>query len=177
MKKLLKYKAGSKLRDREGMTIVEILMAIIVLLLVTAMVTTAIDLGIKHYRRSTMRSEARVLNATLIKAVQDELRYAEEISSPAGSGIGGFKYKSKSRVMNNEVYFDYGSGGELLLKKVSDGSGVGLVSSKSYVFDIKPELTISWSESDRLFSCELKIKEDAGAELVSSTFGVKPLNG
>lgn len=63
-----------KQKKKAGLTMVELLCALAVLLLVAACMVVGVSLAIRSYDRSLASSEAQVLCATLQTTVSDELR-------------------------------------------------------------------------------------------------------
>ena len=69
-----------KLRSRRGMTLTEVLMALLILSLVTVGMAAGIGASLQVYRQATEASDAQMLASTLSTALMDELRYARDIS-------------------------------------------------------------------------------------------------
>ena len=79
-----------RLRNKKGMSIVELLSAIAVMLLVTVVLVTGVRLGVKAYTKSVSMSEAQILCTTLTTAVSDELRYAGTVHIDESGSVGFF---------------------------------------------------------------------------------------
>ena len=75
------FGARKKLQSKYGLSIVELLSAIIVMLLVTATLVIGVRLGVKAYVESVSMSEAQILCSTLTTTISDELRYADTIKA------------------------------------------------------------------------------------------------
>ena len=69
-----------KLRSRRGLTLTELLVAMLILSLVTVGVATGISASLRVYRQATETSDAQMLTSTLSTALMDELRYARDVS-------------------------------------------------------------------------------------------------
>lgn len=65
-----------KLKDNGGLTLVEMLCAVAILVLLCLMMNTGIGMAVKTYRDITAESEAELLVSTLSDALADKLRYA-----------------------------------------------------------------------------------------------------
>lgn len=65
-----------KLKDNGGLTMVEMLCAVAILVLLCLMMNTGINMAVKTYRDITAESEAELLVSTLSDALADKLRYA-----------------------------------------------------------------------------------------------------
>lgn len=72
-----------KLCSRRGMTLTEVLMALLVLSLVTVGVATGVIASMRVYRQATEASDAQMLASTLSTALMDELRYARVVKGTA----------------------------------------------------------------------------------------------
>lgn len=70
-----------KLRSRRGMTLSEVLMAMLILSLVTVGMAAGIGASLRVYRQATEASDAQMLASTLSTALMDELRYARDIQA------------------------------------------------------------------------------------------------
>ena len=79
-----------KQKKQAGMTLVELLCALAVLLLVSACMVLGVSLAVKSYERSVTHSEAQVLCATLQATVSDELRYSGTLYYREGRLVGFF---------------------------------------------------------------------------------------
>ena len=70
-----------KLRSRRGMTLTEVLVALLILSLVTVGVAAGVGASVRVYRQATEASDAHMLASTLSTALMDELRYARDIQA------------------------------------------------------------------------------------------------
>lgn len=69
---------GRALRGRSGYTLVELLAALVVLSLMTAMVSTGVSAGARAYERAQFSSQADMLSATVNTALSDAFRFMYE---------------------------------------------------------------------------------------------------
>lgn len=76
-----------KLKSRRGVTLSELLVAIALLSILSAMVVTGIGTSMRVYRASVSASRAQTALATLTSAVGDEVRLAQEVSTDAGGNV------------------------------------------------------------------------------------------
>ena len=74
-------KPCKKLRAQRGMTLTELLVALLILSLVTVGVAAGVGTSLRVYRQATAASEAQMLASTLSAALMDELRYARDIQA------------------------------------------------------------------------------------------------
>ena len=73
--------AKNKLRSRRGVSLTEMLTAVLVLSLVTLVVAAGVNSATSVYRRSVALSDAQTLSSTLSIALMDELRYARDVET------------------------------------------------------------------------------------------------
>lgn len=154
-----------RLRNKKGMSIVELLSSIAVMLLVAAVLVTGVRLGVRAYTKSVSMSQAQVLCSTLTTAVSDELRYAGNIYLDennemqkffvSGKGLGTFGSDSEGHVTF---------------------AGKPLLGKASYPYGLKAEVTVNMDGSEKIFNAEVKVMSKNNNVLSGSTFQVKPLN-
>lgn len=155
MKKRLK----NKLRAKRGMTLTEVLVAVLILSLVTVGVAAGVSSSVKVYRKSVQFSESRTLCATLSQAVMDELRYATDIGS-----------QSTNPTFTNQ------SGESVAIAAVEGQLKVGnraLVSTGAYN---KMTAAVEYTYASGIFEVELTIKDNGGNTIHSTTFSVSTFN-
>lgn len=68
-----------KLKQNNGFTISELLIATLIVLLTSGMLITCIQLGMRQFYKQSQKSEAHMLCTMLSTAVQDELSYASNV--------------------------------------------------------------------------------------------------
>ena len=72
-----------------GLTLVETLCAVAILVLLGLLVNTGLNLAMRGYRELTAQSELELLGSTLTSALADELRYAREVETEAEGSVLG----------------------------------------------------------------------------------------
>ena len=82
-----------KLRERRGITLSEMLVALAILGLVCLAVAGGLSASLGIYRDSVALSDAQTLASTLTQALMDDLRFARDFQTDAG---GGLSYTSPS---------------------------------------------------------------------------------
>lgn len=127
-----------KLNAEDGLTLVELLAATVVLILLGLLLNTGLQMTVRSYRTITAQSEVELLLSTAVDTLADDLRYAREV---VGSGTS-FTYNSDSYGANTSFTLDekgqivanglrvlptgaYGSGGAYKVTKLAvtfDGS-------------------------------------------------------
>ena len=148
-----------RLKDNKGMSIVELLSAIAVMVLVTAMLVTGVRLGVKAYTKSM--SEAQILCTTLTTAVSDELRYAGTINvDNNGNMISFFSQNGLGTFTSDEGIVQL--------------AGKPLLSKSAYPYGLKAEVTVTMN-SNRVFKAKVTVKSKNDIELSGNEFEVKPI--
>ena len=150
----------------KGFTLVEMLCTIVIILLISALVVTGVQLGVRSYHRSVSDSEAQVLCSTLTTAISDELRYAGTVHL-----TGGTRFSFFSQRYGDDAAFTVNSDGQVLL------SGNKLIPSKAYAYGARARLAIEYDPREGRFTVTLSIydREDSH-ELTNNSFEVKLLN-
>lgn len=78
-----------KLKDSAGLTLVEALCAVLILVLLSLMLNTGLSMAMKTYLNLTAESETQILLNSLTNAIAAELRYAREVSGDADPTYNG----------------------------------------------------------------------------------------
>lgn len=74
-----------KLKSRRGMSLGELLCAVLILTLVSSGMASAVSLGVRQYQQSMRTSEAKVLCSTLEAVLRSELAYTTQIKLDGGN--------------------------------------------------------------------------------------------
>ncbi len=165
-------KLREKLRARRGMTLSEMLVAVLILGLVTVGVSAGVSASLRVYRESTALADAQTLSSTLSIALMDEMRYAQGVqglhNDGGHSGIEYTTFTSATFGPNVQVGLD-GNGHVTVGGKELIGSGAyaGLE-----VGDIHVDYGV-----DGCFHVQLQINRADGGGKYTHEFSVRPLNG
>lgn len=172
--------------NKKGLTLVELLVTVILMILVTGMITLAIDFGVRSFNKSNREAEGQILCATLATSVKDELRYAKNIT---GADLSTVKFFSTNLSLKNCSFsitdkdgLPATSGGFIMLstlKGEDDLVHYDLVPKKTYVYDLKAKFT-----TFELVSTQPKPKYKVGIQVITQDnqiiaeeiFVVEPLN-
>lgn len=82
---------SKKLNCESGLTLVEMLCAVVILILLGLLLNTGLQMAARSYWDLTAHSEAQLLLSTAVDALADELRCARRVTE---DGTGGFTYAS-----------------------------------------------------------------------------------
>ncbi len=149
----------------------EMLCVIVVLILVSGLLATAVRLGSETFRESVSYSEAQLLCSSLKLAVSDELRYAGRVENEG---------ESPSFFSRNYGFgsFDTNDDGQLTFA----GSNK-ILGSTAYPYGMRAEIDIDYTEIKDdigikgLFDVTLSVKNrDESLTLAESKFQVKQVN-
>ncbi len=163
-----------KIKTKQGMSIVELLSAIAVMLLVSVVLVTGVRLGVKAYTKSVSMSEAQVLCSTLTTIVSDDLRYAGTVypNSTADDGTTVLKLFVHGK---GEGYYKSDDDGQVVFHRDTEGDAK-LLGKGSYPYGLKAEVTVKLKD-DNTFTAEVKVTSKSDNVLSQNTFEVKPVNG
>lgn len=80
-----------KLRDSQGLTLVEMLCATLILIMLALLIGSGTHMATDNYRRMVLRSEMEILRSNLCDALADELRYASDIEVGADGALTSYR--------------------------------------------------------------------------------------
>ncbi|WP_408069810.1 hypothetical protein [Butyrivibrio sp. JL13D10] len=157
-----------------GFSILEMLLAVVILLLATQLVTGAMDLAAKRYIESTNRSKAQMIMSTLSDFVRSTLTTAsdivleDEMSFIDGSGLVGGRCVLQ------------GDGTSICLKNLKTGDSYYPIvgSEDGGPFDYANNLRVSYKTSPSredekiIFNYEITVEDKNGKQLASGKYAV-----
>ena len=77
----------SRLKSSRGMTFMELLCAVLILMMSTALVLVGVNLALTTYRANMEASEAQVLYSTLTTVISDKLRYCGTVETAEDGAV------------------------------------------------------------------------------------------
>lgn len=165
-----------KIKNRQGVSLTETLVALIFCLMTFALVCTAISAASRQLKALTMHSEAKMLCSTLTTAVEDELRFAQNV---AGSDIDSIVYDNSGRASSNAVRVSFiNDNGNIKLQDSAssdtDAAKYILIPAANYTQGIKASLQLYWS--NKCFTGMVTVTDSSDNELCSQSFAVRPMN-
>lgn len=154
-----------KLRESSGLTLVEMLCAVAVLILLGLMLNTGMQMAVRSYRTMIARSETQLLLFTLADALSDDLRYAQEVETGTGGELLSYQDASGGTVSltvgaDGQAY----AGGKRLLPPGAYGNGAYGVQT----------MDISFAEG--CFAVKLKVGQRTGDIQAETALTVRCLN-
>lgn len=181
----------NKLKNSIGFTLSEVLVAVLIMVLASIGMVTAVVLSNNQLTKQTRLSEANELYTTLSSLITNELRYTNEISFGNGNYVSSFyssTYAQKNTTVNPSLVLVDKEGNIIEDDINSNVYGyLGLGSEKPYKllvgvstygsYDLGANATIQYNQSLNLFTVTLQIGVITTEEqLLSYTFNVRPMN-
>ncbi|MGN0169639.1 MAG: prepilin-type N-terminal cleavage/methylation domain-containing protein [Lachnospiraceae bacterium] len=175
-----------KIRSNSGMSLLEMLCAVMILLLVSGGMTTAVSLAARQYQISMRGSEAQVLCSTLKTVIANELAYTTDIRVDTlnESGEGNVKmFQSQNYVIkgNLSTLMTDESGingyGQILLGNSADtGESMNILGKASYSNGLLAKISsVTYSNRTCCFTLHISIGYD-GTEYYGEDFQVLNVN-
>lgn len=162
-----------KLRSEEGLTLVELLCTVVILMLLGLMLDTGLQMALHSYQDMTAQSEAQLLLSTLSDALANDLRYAREVGTDADGNLE--TYHSDSYGSGVRLKIDNGqvkAGGKRVLPAGAYGNGVYRVAPRGGGTDGFLDVTYA----DGLFTVKLKVEQPNGTVSAETEFTVRCLS-
>lgn len=164
-----------KLRANRGVTLVEMLACVVILILLGLMLHTGIQMAVKSYHHITVESETELLLSTITDALADDLRFAREVvteevqgdSETAGKKLVSYNSDSYGLAVQPEIN-EEGQiliGGMKLLPAGAYGNGTYEVKAMDIFYD------------DVCFMIQLKVGEKGGMISAETQVTIRCLNG
>ncbi len=163
-----------KLKNKSGLTLVEMLCCVVVMLLVSIGMVNGVSLAVRNYESSLMSSESQVLCSTLTNLVSDELRYSGAVNWEAAP------IRFYSRTYGSECIFSQNDSKQVTLNEIQrDGTpaqrGYKLLPNRSYHLGMRANVTLSKAK-DNIFSVTILVTDSKNRELARNEFEVEKLN-
>lgn len=154
-----------KLREKSGLTLVEMLAAVAVLILLGLMLNTGMQMAVRSYRTMIAHSEVQLLLSTLADALGDDLRYAQEVETDAGGKLRTYQDASGDTVSlvigpDGQAY----AGDKRVLPPGAYGRGA---------YEVK---TMEIGFAEECFTVALEVGQKTGEISDERTFMVRCLN-
>lgn len=165
---------SGKLRAERGLTIVELLCAVLILILLGLLLNVGLQLAMHSYQAVTARAESRLLLSSLSEALADDLRYARDVETDADGNL--ISYSSDS----------YNSAGRASLEISAETGQVmagdmhvlpgGAYGNGNYTVQ-KMEITCKTLPEGCFFTVKLRVGQAVGNIGAETEFTVRCLSG
>ncbi len=187
------------LREKKGFTFTELLVATLIMLLATGVLTTTLVLAIKHFFESTQRTEAQFLCGSLAEFIEDELSFSVVTDS------SDLKWSKGTHNMGSNICF-YVHGADGSYTKITDGT-IGqygklvingdnfkddggnpkyfkVVTDGSYEvehlrgYSLEAGMSLTWDSTNNWYLVKLRVVDEKDKDtLAEAEFTVKPAVG
>lgn len=155
----------NKLRDQKGLTMVELLVTVVIVLLFSGLVAVGADAGVRSFRTSMADAQAQELCSTLTTALSDKLRYCTVEND-------------KNRIFFQDVGYVDGTVGNVFSVN-DDGQlelgGKRFLGKAAYPQGLKIN-SFSISFADNTFTVSFQIVNRERIAMASADFQVKRIN-
>lgn len=159
-----------KVRESKGLTLVEMLCATLILILLTLVLNTGMQMALESYRRMVLHSEVNLLLSSLSDAVADELRYASDVTPIAPGGTTPANVTYNSLLYGKETKLSVGDGTDgknngQIYAILQNGTPIPVLPDGSYgrqpwIYGIPSDgVVITYHEAQRLFEVTIKVSE------------------
>ena len=155
----------NKLRDQKGLTMVELLVTVVIVLLFSGLVAVGADAGVRSFRTSMADAQAQELCSTLTTALSDKLRYCTVEND-------------KNRIFFQDVGYVDGTVGSVFSVN-DDGQleldGKRFLGKAAYPQGLKID-DFSIEFTNNTFTVKFQIVNREGTAMASADFQVKRIN-
>lgn len=165
-----KSAAAKKLCAQGGLTILELLITLFLVTLAGGIIAATVDLSTRQFNDRTQDADAQLLCSALSLFVQNELIYAEDIASDAGT----VKFTDHVYALGSGCSFDVNTDGRLVLNY--SGNSYEAVGAGSYKGRKALKVTgLTIAPSGDTVQVTIVVSDKKGTELATSSFTVKPI--
>ena len=152
----------NKLRDRRGFTLTELLCAVLIVLLVSALLTVGVRFAGRTYNSSMQLSEAQELCSTLTSVISDKLRFCGSLDHIFIQDLGS--------VEGEGAAFQVDADGQLTL------GSTRLLSSAAYPRGLRVrDVSLRYDSASGIFTVTLQVGT-VDSTLAETSFEVRRLN-
>lgn len=95
-----------KLNQEAGFTLVEMLAATMVLILLTMMLGTGLQMTVRGYQKVTAQSEVDLMLSTIMDALVDDLRFAQDYSAEGFSDTDSVPFTYTSDSFEGKIHLE-----------------------------------------------------------------------
>jgi len=138
---------GKKLRARAGMTLTELLVALLIVSMIGLVLTLGVNSAVKVYRDATRMYEAETLCGTILTYLEDEFRFGQNLRADGDTAV----IDSVSFGSGAQVSLDGGKvtlGGFQLLADKAYTSGLQVSKAECKIDGGKVEITVAVGPDD-----------------------------
>ncbi|MCF0142539.1 MAG: hypothetical protein HUJ75_04100 [Parasporobacterium sp.] len=182
----MKHPILKKLKSRKGVTLVEMLLATLILLLASSAMISAVSFSTTQFNKSFSYSQSLTLSSTIRQILNKELRYADQVSVKQVNGkyvldqyfSDSYGQVSLVTIAKNGEDIDEAEYGLLAVKAgttymelINESTYTNGITVKLLVNDVKLDATNTKVAS---FTVEMTIKMADGTK-IADTFSIMPI--
>lgn len=166
---------NKKLNSKSGVSLGETMVAMLIMLMVTGLLTSTVKLANEQYARQRSLSEANVLVSTLNSILTDELGYATSVTLE-DNDVKSFVAKSYITVEQESILSDFG--GKLVFMNEEDsGDRLELLSRSSYPNGMSVTVdSFKFFKDKQYFTVVLKVFDAADNEILQKSLDILAVN-
>ncbi len=169
-----------KVRSSKGMTLTELLVALMIVALIGAALTVGVNSAVNVYRDSTRLYEAETLCGTILTSLEDEFRFGRNIRNQTVGSDTEVLFDSQTFGNNVKVIVD--GNGKIMIGPAEDSS-YQLLNNKAYTSGLKvlkdtatkDNYDISYDASTKQITIKITVGSDITDASVTHTVTVAPL--
>ena len=154
----------NKLRDRRGFTLTELLCAVLIVLLVSALLTVGVRFAGRTYNSSMQLSEAQELCSTLTSVISDKLRFCGTVTPGADGSLDHIFIQDLGSVEGEGAAFQLTLGSTRLLSSAAYPRGLRV-----------RDVSLRYDSALGIFTVTLQVGT-ADSTLAETSFEVRRLN-
>lgn len=164
-----------KLRNEQGVTLIEMLCAVVILILLGLMLNTGLQMAVRSYQDITAQSEVQLLLSTLSDALADDLRYARGVEADANGKLISYNSDSYNVEGEGRASLEIGENGQVMAsgKRVLPNGAYGNGAYKVTVMEIAYEK----QTDESFFTIKLEVAQTKGNISAQTEFTVRCLSG
>lgn len=160
-----------KLRSQRGATLTEMLCAVLIVVLISALLVVGIRFAGRTYNSSMKLSEAQELCSTLTSIISDKLRFCGTVTRSEDGGLTQIFIQNVGNVEGEGEAFQLSENGQVML---GDSK---LLGASAYPRGLRvQEVSLQYDEGTDIFTVALRIGDKTGDTLAENTFEVKRVN-
>ena len=158
-----------KLRSQRGATLTEMLCAVLIVVLISALLVVGIRFAGRTYNSSMKLSEAQELCSTLTSIISDKLRFCGTVTQSEDGGLTQIFIQNVGNVEGEA--FQLSEDGQVML---GDSK---LLGASAYPRGLRvQEVSLQYDAGTDIFTVALRIGDKTGDTLAENTFEVKRVN-
>lgn len=167
-----------KLCSSKGMTLTELLVALMIVALIGVSLTVGVNGAVKVYRDATRLYEAETLCGTILTYLEDEFRFSRNIRNQTAGGERTVIFDSQ--VFGKDVAVFVNDNGKIEIGEIGKSSSRSkLLSDKAYTSGLKvseDDCKITYDEASGQVTIKIAVSSDNTGAYVEHTVEVAPVD-